>query len=68
VAEIDFGVVLISPLRRTIESAYHMFKQHPDFDQIKFVLMPTARENLTAAGGIPIDTSEVLEQFSYLFP
>ena len=34
--ELDVRVVLISPLRRTLETAYNVFKTHPNFDIIYF--------------------------------
>ena len=36
--------VFVSPLIRSIQTAYHLFKDHPNFDSIKFVIVPKARE------------------------
>ena len=44
--QIDFTLVYVSPMRRTIQTAYFLFKEHPAFDKIKFVLAPLARETL----------------------
>ena len=30
--ELHVGIVLISPMRRALETAYHIFKKHPNFD------------------------------------
>jgi hypothetical protein len=40
-------------MRRTIQSTYHMFKDHPNFDSIKFVLSPNAHETLLAVADLP---------------
>ena len=36
--------VFVSPLIRSIQTAYHLFKDHPNFASIKFVIVPKARE------------------------
>ena len=36
--ELNVGIVLISPMRRALETAYHIFKNHPNFDMIKFLM------------------------------
>ena len=67
-AQIDFGVIYLSPLRRSLMTAHCMFKTHPNFSNIKFVLAPLARETLIFAGDVPSDLNSVLEEFSPLFP
>jgi broad specificity phosphatase PhoE len=37
---INFQTIFVSPLRRTIETAYWIFKDHPNFSNIKFILKP----------------------------
>jgi broad specificity phosphatase PhoE len=37
-------VILVSPLRRTLETAYHTFKEHSNFENIEFILTPNLRE------------------------
>ena len=32
--ELEVKVVLISPMRRALETAYHVFKSHPKFDTL----------------------------------
>jgi broad specificity phosphatase PhoE len=66
--QLDFKIVLVSPLRRAIQSAYFIFKEHPHFAQIRFVLAPLARERLSGAGEIPLDLTDVLQEFNSLFP
>jgi len=61
-------VVLVSPLRRTIATAYYVFKEHPNFKNMKFILAPLAREALLGAGDIPSDIDEVIKRYSNWFP
>jgi broad specificity phosphatase PhoE len=67
--ELDFEIVLISPMRRTIQTAYYMFKEHPNFDSIRFILVPNAHETLCAISDLPEANilSRILE-FSHYFP
>jgi broad specificity phosphatase PhoE len=51
VNQIDFEVVYVSPMRRTLESAFILFKEHPNFQKIKFVLLPVARESFSFSAG-----------------
>jgi broad specificity phosphatase PhoE len=52
---IDFTRVYVSPMRRAIQTAYYMFREHPNFDKIEFVLAPLVREVLLGADGIAQD-------------
>jgi len=38
-------VVLVSPMWRALETAYHAFGEHPDKDTISFVAMPELKES-----------------------
>ncbi|KAM3141878.1 hypothetical protein pb186bvf_005964 [Paramecium bursaria] len=44
--EIDFSIVYVSPLQRTVQSAQLLFKDHPNKDKIKFILQPLCSERL----------------------
>ena len=35
--ELEVKVVLISPMRRALETAYHVFKSHPKFDTLNML-------------------------------
>lgn len=65
---IDIEYVLISPLRRALETSYHIFKDHPKFDKITFFVHPTFRENIMTAGDIPDDINKTIEEYLKLFP
>jgi phosphohistidine phosphatase SixA len=40
--------VFVSPLRRALQTAYHLFKNHPNFSNIKFIIVPKAKEGIKA--------------------
>lgn len=43
---INFGIVFVSPMLRTCQTAVELFKDHPNKKNIKFVLYPVAKEGL----------------------
>jgi hypothetical protein len=42
----DFTKIVVSPLRRTMETAYYVFKDHPNFKKMKIVVEPIIREKI----------------------
>lgn len=52
-AKIDFQTVWISPLRRCLQTAYYIFRDHPNFLKIRFKVIPEMREKIRVAGDIP---------------
>jgi hypothetical protein len=62
-----FSTVFVSPLRRTIETAYYMFREHPNFETMTFVLNPTLREKITVSGDVPIGNSSFVEQIQNIY-
>ena len=60
--------VLISPLRRALQSAYHIFKVHPNFNEIRFVLVPKMREIINTSQSFPANINTSIQEFSKLFP
>ena len=44
--EMDFTQIVVSPLRRTMETAYYVFKDHPNFKKMKVVVEPIIREKI----------------------
>ena len=61
--QINFHTVWISPLRRTLHTAYHIFKNHPNFAKIRFKVEPLLREKLRIAGDMPSkDVLEMIEK------
>ena len=45
--------VFVSPLRRALETAYYLFKNHPNFLNIIFILDPDIREHLNSSCDVP---------------
>lgn len=64
----DLEVVLMSPLRRAMETTYTLFGQHPNFDKIKFVLIPGMHEKLESVCDIPSPVNETLIYARSKFP
>ena len=49
----NLGIVLVSPLGRTLETAYQLFHQHPNFKNMRFIVDPDLRECLDDSCTIP---------------
>lgn len=60
--------VFVSPLRRTLETAYQVYKNHPDFENIRFVVLPWIRESLNTSSDVPSDVDNVLSEFKEVIP
>jgi hypothetical protein len=60
--------VFLSPMKRVLETTYHVFKDHPDFETIKFVILPKLREQMNHSSGIPSNIIHNVEEFGKLFP
>jgi len=65
---LNVHTVFISPYTRTCQTAYNIFSSHPDFDKIKFVIMPLLREKFKFTCDIPSRTEDLLEKFGSKFP
>jgi hypothetical protein len=51
--KLEIGTVYMSPLRSAIETAFEAFKEHPNFQAIRFVILPMLRERITKAADVP---------------
>ena len=51
-----------------MQTAYHLLKDHKDFQTIKFFLVPYCREHLHTAGDVPLPYSETVALAAELFP
>ena len=49
----EFTTVLVSPLRRALETAYLLFKDTNYFNSLKFVIVPILREQIYSVAEIP---------------
>ena len=50
-----------------METAYHMFKEHPNFGKIQFVLAPEIREKIGITGDIPLDNKEWQTSYDLIY-
>lgn len=64
---INVGYVLMSPLRRAVETAYHMFKTHPSFDKIQFIIVPYMREAVDTVWDIPVNIQDIIDEYKLKF-
>jgi broad specificity phosphatase PhoE len=62
--KIKWKVVFSSPMQRAMMTTIHMFKNHPDKANIKFVVLPIAREVLHTTNDIAMDCHEMIEKYS----
>ena len=65
---INIHTVFVSPMRRALQTAYYTFKNHPNFDKIKFIIIPKARESINFASAIPTNIDSVVSHFRELIP
>ena len=61
-------MVIVSPMRRTLQSAYCVFKTHPNFDKMKFILVPSAMEMMRHPDTISYENHTNLNYYRNLFP
>ena len=60
---ISFKVIFVSPMRRALQTAIHMFKGHPEKLVIKFIVLPIAREVMGWACDIAMSCEEMMKEF-----
>ena len=64
----NLKVVMISPLRRCLQTTYLLFRNHPRFNDIKFIIDPYLKEHLDSPCDIPLSIGETIRNFKPLFP
>merc|ERR1719498_2117395 len=59
--KVNFQTVFVSPLRRTMETAYHTFKDHENFKsgKMKFILPPMLRELFSMSCDVPLENAQL---------
>jgi broad specificity phosphatase PhoE len=50
---VNLKTIFVSPLRRALQTAYLLFKEHPNFLSLRFVVHPLLRENMHTVCDIP---------------
>lgn len=63
VNSVDWRVVFVSPIQRTMQTAVHLFKNHPNVTSIKFVVLPVAREVLKNTCDMAMDYRKLISLF-----
>ncbi|KAL4472398.1 hypothetical protein ABPG74_018347 [Tetrahymena malaccensis] len=53
---IDFSIVLVSPLKRALQTCIYLFQTHPNRKEIKFLVFPQAAEKLSNTSSFSPDT------------
>jgi len=66
--QLNFTVVLISPMRRTLQTALCLFQNHPNFHNIRFILLPTAMEMMRHPDTISYENQTNLDYYNKMFP
>lgn len=66
-SEIDFKVIFVSPLRRTLETAYYTFKDHPNFKKMRVIISPLIREKIGITGDVPLPNLELRQQLDQVY-
>lgn len=61
--KVNFKTVFVSPMRRTLQTAIHMFKNHPQKKEIKFLVVPIIREVLETACDIALDIEDIMDKY-----
>lgn len=64
---LKIDTVFVSPMRRALQTAFFIFRTHPDFEKINFVVCPYIREVLGVTWDIPTNTIDILKEFSSKF-
>ena len=62
--KINFKVVFVSPLQRTLQTCIHLFKKNPRKGEIRFVVLPIIREVLETSNDIALDVNTLMEMYA----
>lgn len=61
---INFNVVFVSPMQRAMQTCIHLFKNHPNKERIRFVVLPIVREVLETSNDIALDIDHIMDKYS----
>ena len=56
--------VIVSPMQRALQTAIHMFKGHPNLDNIPFIVEPIVHEILHTINDIHMDAVQLLMKYA----
>ncbi|CAI2370760.1 unnamed protein product [Moneuplotes crassus] len=66
--QLDIHTVIVSPMRRAMMTAYYVYKDHPNFENIKFIMLPCLRECINHMGDCPVHIDDIMEEFKPIIP
>ena len=66
-AETNIRAIIVSPMRRTLETAYYLFKDHKNFNTMDIVLHPMLREKITIARDVPLRNKDYSKELSEVY-
>ncbi|CAI2375142.1 unnamed protein product [Moneuplotes crassus] len=67
--DLDVDLVLISPLKRTIQTAYYLLRNHPNKEKINYVIHPGIREHLVGVSEMTDNWEDKLvNEYQKYFP
>ena len=52
-------------MQRAIMTTIHMFKNHPNRANIKFIVLPIVRESMHTSGDIAMDVNQLIQKFGH---
>lgn len=64
VNSINFKVVFVSPMQRALQTCIHLFKNHPNKKNVRFIVLPVVREVLETSNDIAQDIDHIVEKYS----
>ncbi|CAI2375738.1 unnamed protein product [Moneuplotes crassus] len=66
---LDIDLVLISPLRRTLQTAYYLLRTHPNKENMNYVVHPDIREHLVGVSEMTENwENKFIDEYQYYFP
>ncbi|CAI2376937.1 unnamed protein product [Moneuplotes crassus] len=60
--------VIVSPLLRALETAHNVFKEHPNFKNITFTVLPLMKECIVNSDDVPGDIVQRMDEYREIFP
>ena len=61
------SMILVSPLKRNYQTAYEIFKHHPNFSKVKVMVVPDLREVLESPCDVPVPVDEIVKDLKKYF-
>jgi len=59
--DLNITRVWVSPMRRAMQTAIHMFKGHPNIAKINFLVVPQVHEWVHCSNDLPMDVNELIK-------